>query len=123
MPSTPQSSTFLDAGVLIGAVAQNDPRFAEAHPLVEAARRGDFPASTSTGVLSEVYAALLHLRLAAQHQLTARRIHDARHAATALQHGVTDVYTYDPEDWSDFASAGLTITGPPSVVARRNGTS
>ena len=112
---------FLDAGMFIGAVLLGDPRHAEAYPLVEAARRGEFRACTSAGILSEVYAALTwagataphtpadaahsvrelveppsaievlqdglevslrHLRLAEAHNLTARRIHDARHAAT-----------------------------------------
>ena len=35
----------------------------------------------------------LALHLAARHRLTARRIHDARHAAAALWAGVTSVYT------------------------------
>jgi len=38
------------------------------------------------------------LELAAGHHLTARRVHDARHAATVLEAGVTSVYTYDIED-------------------------
>ena len=38
--------------------------------------------------------ALRALKLAATHNLTARRIHDARHAATALEAGVVAVYTY-----------------------------
>lgn len=36
--------------------------------------------------------------LASVHNLTARRIHDARHAAAALAVGVTTVYTYDVSD-------------------------
>jgi predicted nucleic acid-binding protein len=129
--------TFLDAGLFIGAIMIGDPRGPEAYPIVVAARLGDFPACTSVGVLSEVYAALTwagtvhphppdvaartvtslieppsdivvladglgvamrHLRLAETHHLTGRRIHDARHAATALENGVTHVYTYDFED-------------------------
>jgi predicted nucleic acid-binding protein len=62
--------------------------------------------------------AVLHLRLAATHQLTARRIHDARHAATALQHGVTEVFTYDAADWAIFAAEGVAISGPPSILSR-----
>ena len=143
---------FLDAGMFIGAILLGDPRHAEAYPLVEAARRGDFDACTSVGILSEVYAALtwagavtlhtpadaarsvrelveppsaievlrdglevslLHLRFGEMHNLTARRIHDARHAATALHNGVTYVYTYDHDDWRDFLADGIVIVGPP----------
>lgn len=53
------------------------------------------------------------LQLASRHRLTARRIHDARHAATALVHGVRDVYTYDPDDWAIFETEGMRIVGPP----------
>jgi predicted nucleic acid-binding protein len=60
---------------------------------------------------------LLHLRLAERHHLTARRIHDARHAATALQNNVTHVCTYDPADWHDFEADGIVIVGPPSTLA------
>lgn len=62
--------------------------------------------------------ALKTLELAATHRLTARRIHDARHAATALVAGVFSVYTYDADDWQVFASDGLHIVGPPSTIAR-----
>lgn len=57
------------------------------------------------------------LELAANHRLTARRVHDARHAATAIVGGVSQVYTYDIEDWRIFASDGITISGPPSVLS------
>ena len=149
--------SFLDAGVIIGALSRADARFAESFPIIEAAQRGDFDACTSVGVLSEVYAALTwtgarpplspaaaaqavirvveppsaivvlpdgleaglrHLELAGKNNLTARRIHDARHAATALQNGVSNVYTYDPNDWNDFVADGIVITGPPSTMAR-----
>ena len=60
--------------------------------------------------------ALRSLLLADKHQLKARRIHDARHAATALQHGITLVYTYDTNDWKDFLPDGLVITWPPSSL-------
>jgi predicted nucleic acid-binding protein len=39
-------------------------------------------------------ASIKMLEIAANHRLTARRIHDARHAATALVAGVNQVYTY-----------------------------
>ncbi|MGE5154096.1 MAG: type II toxin-antitoxin system VapC family toxin [Bdellovibrio bacteriovorus] len=57
------------------------------------------------------------LELAERHRLTARRIHDARHAATALVAGVRRVFTYDREDWQVFAADGIEIAGPPSVIA------
>ena len=60
---------------------------------------------------------LLHLQLAERHHLTARRIHDARHAATALHNDVTRVYTYDLTDWNDFLADGIVIVGPPSTLA------
>lgn len=70
-------------------------------------------------VLTEgVEVGLRTLELAARHQLTGRRIHDARHAAAALVAGVTAVYTYDVDDWNDFAPDGLQIVGPPSTMVR-----
>lgn len=146
---------FLDAGIFIGALLKGDPRHAEARPIVETARSGEFLACTSIGVLSEVYAALtwvnasppqkpeiashvvrllveepsaiqvldtnlqagmLMLEIATSHQLTARRIHDARHAATALTAGVSKVYTYDRGDWQAFQAEGIEILGPPSAL-------
>ncbi len=65
-----------------------------------------------------VDAALLCLQLATRHTLTARRIHDARHAATALSHKVEHVFTYDPEDWRVFTSDGIIIDGPATTLAR-----
>ncbi|MFM7220925.1 MAG: type II toxin-antitoxin system VapC family toxin [Nodosilinea sp.] len=62
-------------------------------------------------------AGLKMLELAATHRLTARRIHDARHAATAIIGGISRVYTYDVEDWQIFESDGIIITGPPSVLS------
>ncbi len=56
------------------------------------------------------------LDLAERYRLTARRIHDARHAATALLIGVRRVYTYDPDDWRVFTPEGIVIAGPPSVL-------
>lgn len=43
---------------------------------------------------------------------------DPRHAAAALVAGVMSVYTYDPDDWEQFASDGLRIVGPPSTIIR-----
>ena len=63
-------------------------------------------------------AALKTMEMAPKHNLTARRIHDARHAAAALAAGVTPVYTYDVDDWKLFAGDGLTIAGPPSALRR-----
>lgn len=152
---TQDERILFDAGMFIGALLENDPRHAEARPLVEAARSGDLPACTTIGILSEVYAALtwveaqpphspataaeavrlliqppsqivlleagreaafLMLSLAADQALTARRIHDARHAAMALMSEVSRVYTYDVGDWKRFESAGLEIAGPESVL-------
>ena len=157
MPSTELEYVLFDAGVFIGALLTGDPRHAEARPLVEAARRGDMPACTTTGILSEVYAALTWqqaqpphypeqaaeavrllveppsmirilpdgrnaalrmLESSASHQLRARRVHDARHAAAALVAGVTSVFTYDAEDWESFEGDGLGIAGPATTLAR-----
>ena len=146
---------FFDAGLFIGALLDQDPRHAEALPLVEAARRGELPVCTSTGILAEVYvhltneratpqhtpaeaqAAILRLieppsavrivaekgldtavrmlRLAEVNGLRSKNVHDARHAASALGGGATSVFTYDPEDWRQFESAGLPILGPAST--------
>jgi predicted nucleic acid-binding protein len=145
--------------MFVGALLLGDSRHPEARPLVEAARRGEMPACTTTGILSEVYAALTWaqaqpphtpqeaalairllveppsairvlledfsvamrtLALAETHNLTARRVHDARHAATALHGGVFSVYTYDAGDWQVFRPDGLLITGPPSTLTRLN---
>lgn len=58
------------------------------------------------------------LDLAAQHKLTARRAHDARHARVALVAGTQKVYTYDIEDWQPFEQNGLKIAGPDSTMIR-----
>jgi predicted nucleic acid-binding protein len=58
------------------------------------------------------------LNLAWSHQLRARRVHDARHAAAAIVAGITSVFTYDVNDWKIFEIDGLDIDGPPSVVQR-----
>jgi predicted nucleic acid-binding protein len=57
------------------------------------------------------------LELAAKHNLTARRVHDARHAAAALTAGVRKVYTYDVNDWQLFEVDGLKVVGPEPVLA------
>lgn len=157
MPPTEDEYVLFDAGVFIGALLTGDSRHAEARPLVEAARRGDVTACTTTGILSEVYAALTWhqaqpphdpehasevvrllveppskifilpdsreaalrmLELAARHQLRARRVHDARHAAAAIVAGINSVFTYDAEDWESFEGEGLSIAGPPTTLAR-----
>lgn len=51
MPSTEGEYTLFDAGLLIGALLADDERNAEARPLVEAARRGELLACTTTGIL------------------------------------------------------------------------
>ena len=56
------------------------------------------------------------LELSQKYELTARRVHDVRHAATALTNGVTSIYTYDVVDWKVFVAEGLRITGPASVL-------
>jgi predicted nucleic acid-binding protein len=157
MPSTKEEYVLFDAGVFIGALLTGDSRHTEARPLVEAARRGDILACTTTGILSEVYAALTWqqaqpphdpeqaaeavrllveppsmirilpdgqdvalrmLELAASHQLRARRVHDARHAAAAIVAGINSVFTYDADDWELFKGNGLDIAGPEATLAR-----
>jgi predicted nucleic acid-binding protein len=58
MPSTQGEYVLFDAGMFIGALLLGDSRHREARPLVEAARRGELLTRTTTGILSEVYAAL-----------------------------------------------------------------
>jgi predicted nucleic acid-binding protein len=61
-------------------------------------------------VLSEnLDVALKALELAAKYKLTARRVHDARHAAAALSAGVGSVYTYDVNDWRVFETEAVHI--------------
>ena len=62
-------------------------------------------------------ASIKMLEIADSQNLTARRIHDARHAATALVAGVYKVYTYDPQDWRLFQPYGIQIVGPDSVCS------
>jgi predicted nucleic acid-binding protein len=76
-------------------------------------------APSAIKVLDEGYeAALRALELAANHNLKARRIHDARHAATALVAGVCCIYTYDIKDWVPFETDGLLIVGPTSTLVQ-----
>jgi predicted nucleic acid-binding protein len=49
---------LFDAGVFIAALLLGDLRHAEARALVEAVRRGEHLACATSGILSEVYAAL-----------------------------------------------------------------
>ena len=58
------------------------------------------------------------LEMASKYSVRARRIHDARHAATALMAGTKLVYTYDVEDWQVFIPDGIVISGPVSVVSQ-----
>jgi predicted nucleic acid-binding protein len=61
-------------------------------------------------------AGLRMLDLAKRYALTGRRVHDARHAATALEAGVRSVLTYDTDDWRVFQPEGIVIAGPRSVL-------
>lgn len=71
-------------------------------------------------ILSEsLEVGLKMLELSEAHQLTARRIHDARHVATTLINGVKKVYTYDTGDWGVFTSDGIQIVGPDSVIHKK----
>lgn len=78
-------------------------------------------APSAIRVLSDGLSVTLRmLKLAASHDLTARRIHDARHAATALEADVHSVYTYDIDDWKVFKPDGIEIAGPDSVLVELN---
>ncbi len=61
-------------------------------------------------------AAILMLEMAEARSLTARRIHDARHAAIAVSAGISQVYTYDVGDWESFEASGLRVVGPSSIL-------
>ncbi len=60
MQSTTTLNNYIlfDAGMFIGALLQGDERHVEACPLVDAARIGGLNVCTTSGMLSEVYAAL-----------------------------------------------------------------
>jgi predicted nucleic acid-binding protein len=157
MPFTGSEEILLDAGVFIGALLKGDSRHHEAKEIVEAARSGLVNATTTAGILCEVYGALtwhmssppqipataaaavlaiindpsqiglltdnlgafqLAMSIAERCNLTARRIHDARHAATAIYNGVHFVCTYDEADWKLF-EPGITIVRPADLLAIR----
>ena len=69
MQSTITLSNYIlfDAGVFIGALLRGDERHTEARPLVEAARMGKLNVCTTSGILSEVYAALTWIGAQPQH--------------------------------------------------------
>jgi predicted nucleic acid-binding protein len=96
---------------------QAQPRH-EPRQAAEAVRLLVEPPSAIDVLASGPQVALTSLALAASHNLTARRVHDARHAATAMAAGVRSVYTYDVTDWEPFAPDGLEIAGPPSSLRR-----
>ncbi len=56
------------------------------------------------------------LEIAKELKLHARRIHDARHAATALVQGVCRVATYDQGDWARFAAQGMHAMTPAELA-------
>ena len=62
--------------------------------------------------------AIRMLKLAASHQLRARHVHDARHAAVAIVDGIKSVFTYDSNDWELFEGDGLSLAGPLTTLAR-----
>jgi predicted nucleic acid-binding protein len=76
------------------------------------------PPSEIEVLSDDLEASLRMLELAGKHGLTARRIHDARHAATVLTNGVTHVYTYDVDDWLVFKPESILIVGPSSSLLR-----
>ena len=69
MPSTNTLNNYIlfDAGIFIGALLGGDARHAEARPLVESARMGMLNVCTTSGILSEVYAALTWVGAQPQH--------------------------------------------------------
>lgn len=79
------------------------------------------PPSSIRILMDGFEATLKMLELSGKYNLTARRVHDARHAATALTNDVTLIYTYDVDDWQVFKPENLTIAGPPSVLTSKEG--
>lgn len=69
-------------------------------------------------VNADLSVGLKTLELATKHGLTARRTHDAKHAAAAIIAGIEKVFTYDVNDWTVFQSDGIVIAGPPSSLIR-----
>jgi predicted nucleic acid-binding protein len=53
------------------------------------------------------------LRLVTTHQVTGRRVHDARLAAVMLAHGVTHLLTFNGDDFRQFTE--IVIVEPPDV--------
>ena len=71
-------------------------------------------------VLAEGYeTATKTLQLAEKHGLKARRVHDARHAAAAICAGVTEVYSYDLDDWRCFETDGLYVVQPKAEGGKK----
>ncbi len=112
MPPTENEYILFDAGIFISAFLTGDARHTEARPLVEAARRGDLLACTTTGILSEVYAALTWQQ--------AQPPHDPAQAAQAVR------LLVDPPsmirvlaDGQDEASKMLELAAAHSLRARR----
>lgn len=96
------------------------------HPAAQAANavRLLVEPPSAIDVLEENLEVILRaLELATNHNLTARRVYDARHAAAALAAGVQGVYTYDVDDWRLFEVDGLRVVGPESMLARSKNTS
>lgn len=112
MPSTEGEWALFDAGVLVGALLSGDARHAEARPLVEAARRGDILACTTTGILSEVYAALTWQQ--------AEPPHDPERAAEAVRLLVEPPSLIKVlEDGRDVALRMLELAASRGLRARR----
>ncbi len=61
-------------------------------------------------------AATLTVAVAGRYNLTARRVHDARHAATALVGGGLYASTYNVGDWTVFAPEGISVVSPAELL-------
>jgi len=93
------------------------------HDPAEAARAVQLlvvPPSAIVVLSEDREVALRAVELAALRGLRSRRIHDARHAAAALNAGVSSVYTYDREAWAVFAADGILILGPGTPAPARS---